>query len=202
MSLNATDFAVTYTPRVSYTARQKGTPDSNVDVRLGKEWATQEELCTIVAQQAAKQAEALKNAPPRTKLSDTDIQELAEKYDPNSMTQEQYDAFLKELVDKGVLTRDEIGYMGYKGVSVIDVNMKRVSEQLDLNDPLVRYWMQGNLSSGSPIYGSLLGDDNGAYDVLSWAKMMDTYFNNDTKSRQGYYGAMYNVLDRMNSTCS
>lgn len=37
----------------------------------------------------------------RKKLTDRELAELASKYDPRNMTQDQYDAFLNELVEKG-----------------------------------------------------------------------------------------------------
>ena len=51
----------------------------------------------------------------RPKQSDSEINEIAGKYDFQHMDQEQYDAFLDDLVDKGVLTRAETGYFGYGG---------------------------------------------------------------------------------------
>lgn len=50
----------------------------------------------------------------RATLTSEDISDLAAKYGKN-MSDEQYDAFLEELVDRGVLTNDEIWYLGYKG---------------------------------------------------------------------------------------
>ena len=50
----------------------------------------------------------------RMTLTSEEISELAAKYGKD-MSDEEYDAFLEELVDKGVLTNDEILYLGYKG---------------------------------------------------------------------------------------
>ena len=50
----------------------------------------------------------------RTTLTSENISDLAAKYGKN-MSNEKYDAFLEELVDRGVLTNDEIWYLGYKG---------------------------------------------------------------------------------------
>ena len=47
-------------------------------------------------------------------LTDADISDLAAKYGKD-MSNEQYDAFLEELVDRGVLTNDDIWYLGYRG---------------------------------------------------------------------------------------
>lgn len=50
----------------------------------------------------------------RATLTSENISDLAAKYGKN-MSDEQYDAFLEELVDRGVLTNDDIWYLGYKG---------------------------------------------------------------------------------------
>ena len=44
-----------------------------------------------------------------TRLSDGKLsaEELSEKYDPDHMTQEQYDAFLDELESKGILSKED-----------------------------------------------------------------------------------------------
>ena len=47
-------------------------------------------------------------------LTGKDISDLASKYGKNMSSQE-YDAFLEELVDRGVLTNHDILYLGYKG---------------------------------------------------------------------------------------
>lgn len=50
----------------------------------------------------------------RAALTGEYISDLAAKYGKN-MSDQKYDAFLEELVDRGVLTEDEIWYLGYKG---------------------------------------------------------------------------------------
>ena len=59
----------------------------------------------------------------RKKLTDQEIAELAEKYDPHNMTQDQYDAFLDELVEKGALTRSDTSWLGRGGYQRIDVDL-------------------------------------------------------------------------------
>ena len=107
-------YNVTYSPEWGRCAVPKDNPDSKVSIRWGKEF--EEKLKTTLAQTSAKQTEAAKNALPRTKLSDEDIKALADKYDPSSMSRSEYDSFLEDLVNKGVLTNQEIKYMGYKGM--------------------------------------------------------------------------------------
>jgi len=41
------------------------------------------------------------------KLSAEELAVLSEKYDPDHMTQEQYDAFLDELESKGILSKED-----------------------------------------------------------------------------------------------
>lgn len=51
----------------------------------------------------------------RPKLTDSEVREVGRKYDFRNMTQETYDAFLDDLVQRGVLARGEAGYFGYGG---------------------------------------------------------------------------------------
>lgn len=69
----------------------------------------------------------------RTTLADWEIAQLAEKYPRGSLSQEQYDGLLEELVDRGVLTRNEIKHMGYRGMLVIPLEMSGWVCQCDEN---------------------------------------------------------------------
>lgn len=60
--------------------------------------------------------------PNRTKLSDHEIADLASKYNPNSMTQDQYDAFLDDLIEKGALSRFDALRLGHHGCRILDIN--------------------------------------------------------------------------------
>lgn len=57
----------------------------------------------------------------RTKLSDQDLADLASKYDPSNMTQDQYDSFLEDLMEKGALSRFDAMRLGYHGWRVLDM---------------------------------------------------------------------------------
>ena len=59
----------------------------------------------------------------RAGLSDEELAELAGKYDPSSMTQGQYDAFLDELVGKGALSRFDAMRLGYRGCRILDIDL-------------------------------------------------------------------------------
>lgn len=58
--------------------------------------------------------EARRNAP-RKALTKDDIAALAAQYNPGKMSQEEYDAFLEDLVERGVLSKQELVRLGYKG---------------------------------------------------------------------------------------
>ena len=56
----------------------------------------------------------------RPRLTDAEVNELAVKYDFRNMTREDYDGFLDDLVEKGVLTKAETAYFGYGGTVRLD----------------------------------------------------------------------------------
>ena len=89
----------------------------------------------------------------RTTLTSEDISELAAKYGKD-MSDEEYDAFLEELVDRGVLTNDEILYLGYKGCIIIPAGMTSACYRCDE-------------------YGTPLEDAYG--NSLDWTKTMSQY---------------------------
>ena len=55
----------------------------------------------------------------RTVLSDAEIAVLRNKYDPRNMSGEEYDAFLDDLADMGVISQEEKRRMGYKGLVIV-----------------------------------------------------------------------------------
>ena len=75
-----------------------------------KELLARTDKCEIKYADKNKVAERFQQAA----LTGGDVSDLAAKYGKD-MSGEQYDAFLEELVDRGVLTNDEIWYLGYKG---------------------------------------------------------------------------------------
>lgn len=195
------NYNVTYT-KWGRCARPKDNPDSKVGIHWGKEF--EEKLKSTIAQTAAEQTEATKNAPPRTKLTDDDVKELASKYNPGSMTRDEYDSFLEELVDKGVLTQQEIKYMGYKGMVYLDLSdhgsMKMTPVQMNPSDPMARKWMY----DGYSFFGGLFkfdgsADANEEMDLTLSAKLYDMFTPSEKKDAYSYYGALYNVVERMNS---
>ncbi len=51
----------------------------------------------------------------RRELTEDELNELANKYDPTNMTREEYDSFLDDLVEQGILSKNELGPLGYHG---------------------------------------------------------------------------------------
>lgn len=58
----------------------------------------------------------------RTKLSDQEIAELDDKYNLRNMSQDQYDVFLDDLIEKGALSRFDAMQMGHHGCRILDIN--------------------------------------------------------------------------------
>ena len=59
---------------------------------------------------------------PRTGLSDQELAALAGKYDPRSMTQGQYDAFLDDLIEAGALSRFDAMKLGHHGWRILNMD--------------------------------------------------------------------------------
>lgn len=85
----------------------------------------------------------------RKKLTDQEIAELADKYDPHNMTQEQYDAFLDELVEKGALTRSDTSWLGRRGYQRMDVDLDTLFANGGMAAGPIRIASLGN-SGGEP----------------------------------------------------
>ena len=88
----------------------------------------------------------------RPKLTDSEVRELGQKYDFRNMTQETYDAFLDELVQKGVLARGEVGYFGYGGEvrkeavdsSILVMSIKGLDTRYTQHTPFLEDGASGN----------------------------------------------------------
>lgn len=85
----------------------------------------------------------------RRQLSAQEIAELSDRYDPRHMSQDQYDAFLDELVDKGALTRADTTWLGRGGLQRLDVDM----------DKMFDAWSEGRLYGGTA-YVTSAGDSS------------------------------------------
>ena len=70
----------------------------------------------VQAAREKQQAEAdSKEVFTRAELTKADIKELAAQYDPDNMTQEEYDSFLEDLIERGVLEKEDLKYIDYRG---------------------------------------------------------------------------------------
>lgn len=94
-------------------------------------------------------------------LSGEKILELAKKYDPEQMTQEEYVSFIDDLVEEGVLSDSDKNIIGYGGPIVIGQGDMHWGGGMVYNGPL-----------GSEKYDSL-SDASG--DVLKWARQTSSW---------------------------
>lgn len=122
--INSTQMRFSYTSSNGYTATISGcTPrvhrDDEVLTQI-RESLVPSKFVDQIKEALTQKAESLANesATPssRKKLTSEDISELATKYDPSKMSQEEYDSFLDDMVGKGVLRKDELGQLGYHGL--------------------------------------------------------------------------------------
>lgn len=154
--------SVTYTPGSGYT----GTiPNCSAKIRWGKEFW--EEMSAKVKQPSA--GDTANTAPAsRKELSNDEIAALAGKYNPGKMSQKEFDAFLDELVERGYLTKDETGWLGYGGAVTIPIVDGNISN--GCFGGYVTMTDMSKLPGVSPAaLPNSLADANG--DVLFWAKV-------------------------------
>ena len=124
---------------------------------------------------------------------------LAQKYDPCNMTQEEYDSFLDDLVEEGILSRNQLGQLGYHGTIclgsgwMIGCYMRSDDIMTHHNNPY--YQRYG--------YATTLDDTKG--NALAYASLMsilyygggNAAFQNYAEKRQSNYEAMTEVLEAM-----
>lgn len=183
--ITASDFSVTYTPGSGYSARMKNGKADNVTINWGKEFQTQ------LKDRFDEMEAAKKAAPPieRAELTDEELAELADKFNPHDMTQEEYDEFLETLVDKKVLTQQEIKRAGYNGLVVgralSDLCWDQLTDCTGMSIAQI-FSMKSNLH--------LFGVGGMAGDALSWTNVMDLRFPGEKDS---VYHALHNVLSNM-----
>ncbi len=131
-------------------------------------WGKAKEIHGVTqTQETSKAPEKVENDPPRKTATAADIAELAAKYRPTSMSQREYDSFLEDLADKGILNQNDLEVLGYRGLIVIG----RVSDEFftenhgssvyDFDDSVWRGPMTSALFAGSmvsleAVYGNVL----------------------------------------------
>ena len=126
---------------------------------------------------AQEQLEELKKNPVgKNTLTDAEIQELAQKYDPQKMTQKEYDSFIRYLEEKGVLSKLEtcdIGMSftriipGYNGMTVFvePASTQWVNTLADMNGNALQF-----VQAKSQLHG--LGY-NGQIQQRAYSKVLD-----------------------------
>ena len=83
-------------------------------------WGKAKEIYGVAqTQETSKAPEKVENDPPRKTATAADIAELAAKYRPTRMSQREYDSFLEDLADKGILNQNDLEVLGYRGLTVI-----------------------------------------------------------------------------------
>ena len=132
---------------------------------------------------AQEQLEELKKNPVgKNTLTDAEIQELAQKYDPQKMTQKEYNSFIRYLEEKGVLSKLEtcdIGMSftriipGYNGMTVFV-------------EPASTQWV------------NTLADMNGNALQFVQAKSQLHGLGYNGQIQQGAYSKVLDILNQMN----
>ncbi len=190
---------VSYTPGSGYTA---AIPGCSVKIRWGEEFLAEMKAKRQSASSAGN-AEKTETAP-RKELSKADIAELAAKYNPNKMSQEEFDAFLEDLEKRGALSRDDMGRLGYQGAVVSQVCG---DGSLFLSSGSFSIIDRKDLPGHNPfnLYHSL-ADAGG--DVLAWAKIQEilehqtvTYTEQSgaVKSTGSTFSALLDALEAIQS---
>ena len=170
------DFSIrtTYKPGEGYFGYLPGS--DKPAMRWGHEFRAMMAERARAAQEQRKAEEAAAEPFTRAELTQEDIKELAAKYAPDNMTQEEYDAFLGDLIEKGVMEKEDLKYIDYRGELI--PNGQFVS--LGSADPSL--WENGG---GFISASSWTGDSCPSYaaldvrpdttNVLAWAKEMSLW---------------------------
>lgn len=142
---------------------------------------------TVLMEKFQKQIAQAKLNPPELgdqTLSEADIQALAEKYDPQNMSQAEYDEFIRYLEGKGVLSRLETS----------DLGMSRITIVPGYSEPA--YIWTSSSGMGSSVRS--LSDVGG--NALQFAQVMSKWEVPDSsvQIRQGAYSKVLGILDQMN----
>lgn len=128
----------------------------------------------------AEAEEEERNAPVGTgKLTKEEIRDLAEKYDPQNMSQEEYERFIAYLVEKNVLSKKETYDIGLSCVTIRP-----------------GCYIKGGFAPNLPANAMsirTLKDAGG--DAIYWAKLMAQWCNRNSWSDRIKYDALQKVSD-------
>lgn len=138
-------------------------------------------------EQIQKQIEEAKVNPPeigKQELSETEIKELAEKYNPQDMTQAEYDEFIQYLEEKGVLSRLETSDLGMSRVTIVPGYFETA------------YIWTSSSSMGSNVHS--LSDVDG--NALQFVQIMTKWKvpGSSVQIRQDAYSKVLGILNQMN----
>lgn len=200
--MNVTNPYTTYVPGQGYFGYLPGS--DKPAMRWGREFRAM--MAEKAAQEKRKAEEAAAEPFTRAELTQEDIKELAAKYAPDDMTQEEYDAFLDNLIEKGVLEKEDLKYIDYRGDLIPNGQLICVGSA----DPSL--WEMGAASSVSPHW---TGDFRPSYtdldarpdsaNVLAWAKEISLWkphgpsgsLSDAANRRYDIYTTLAKALDAM-----
>lgn len=136
-----------------------------------------------IMKMAQEQLDELKKNPVgQNTLIDTEIQELAQKYDPQKMTQKEYDSFIRYLVEKGVLSKLETCDIGMSFTRIIPgYNGMTVTVA-----PASTQWVK------------TLADMNGNALQFVLAKSQLQWLGYNGQIQQGAYSKVLDILNQIN----
>lgn len=137
-----------------------------------------------IMKMAQEQLEELKKNPVgKNTLTDAEIQELAQKYDPQKMTQNEYDSFIRYLEEKGVLSKLETCDIGMSFTRIIPgYNGMTVTVA-----PASTQWVK------------TLADMNGNAIQFVLAKSQLQWLGYNGQIQQGTYSKVLDILNQMNA---
>lgn len=143
--------------------------------------------CSAFLEKVQKQIEEAKTNPPEVgnqTLSDAEIKELADKYDPNNMSQTQYDSFIRYLQEKGVLSRLETSDLGMSCVRIVPGYFEPAYTSSTL--------------SGRDVFVHTLDDVHG--DAIRFAQIMSQWQScGDYHIKENAYQKVLGILNQMNA---
>ncbi len=141
----------------------------------------------------------------RAELTEEDIKELTSRYDPTNMTQKEWDSFLDALIEKGILGKQDLNYIDYRGDLIPNGELVCVGHWDILEDgPLKDCWggaLTWTGSSAAPTISYRPADAN----VLAWAKEMSLWKPSEgtehwlgaANRRDDIFTVLANTLDAM-----
>lgn len=142
---------------------------------------------TALMETIQKQIEEAKVNPPEIgnqTLSEAEIKELADKYDPNHMSQTQYDAFIRTLQEKGVLSQLETSDLGMSCVRIVPGYFEPAYRTSTL--------------LGRDLHVNTLNDVNG--DAIRFAEIMSQWQScGKYQIKQNAFQKVLGILNQMNA---